>query len=69
MKVLVGIYETNVLGAVAWHCRCFNCGWESKRNDLREITVKLAHRHGKECVTMKAGLTARVTLQSVEVAE
>lgn len=41
----VAIVETNV-GVKAWHARCLDCGWESKRKDREPQAVKLAKSHG-----------------------
>jgi len=43
--IRVAICETNVLGVKAYHARCFNCGWQSKRKNLEITAVKIAKNH------------------------
>ena len=44
-KILVAIVETDVFGAKAYHCKCLNCKWTSKRKDREAQAVKLAKKH------------------------
>jgi hypothetical protein len=67
MKIFVGIFETNVCGAVAWHCRCFNCGWQSKRFDSNSKVVRLAKSHGEKCAYPQTGLPAECRLEDIKV--
>lgn len=47
--VLVGIYETNVFGAIAHHAKCLKsgCGWKSKRYDKLKQAQDAAKNHSK----------------------
>ena len=44
-----GIYQTDVLGAKAYHAKCMepNCGWESKRFDRIKQAQAAAEKHAK----------------------
>jgi hypothetical protein len=44
----VGIYETDVLGVKAYHARCLECGWQTKRFDREKTAVAAARTHGAE---------------------
>ncbi len=41
----VGIYETNVFGATAYHAKCQQCGWTSGRYGVEQNAVRLAQGH------------------------
>lgn len=43
--IAVAIIETDVFGAKAYHCRCLDCGWTSKRYDAESRAVHFARRH------------------------
>lgn len=44
-RIEVGIFETDVLGAKAYHARCLKCGWQCKRYDREAAAVHLAKKH------------------------
>jgi hypothetical protein len=41
----VAIVETDVYGVKAYHARCLECGWESKRKDREVQAVADAKKH------------------------
>ena len=45
MKILTAIYETDVFGTKAYHVKCFNCNWQSKRFDAEKTAKKHAEKH------------------------
>jgi len=43
----IGIIETDIFGVKAYHARCFDCKWKSKRYDKEKQAVKAARKHGE----------------------
>jgi len=43
--IKVGIIESDVFGVKAFHCKCFKCGWQSKRKDREKQAVEIAKKH------------------------
>lgn len=43
--IRVAIVETDVYGVKAYHCRCLECGWESKRKDREKQAVEDSKKH------------------------
>ncbi len=44
-NIKVGIFETDAYGAKAYHAKCLNCDWETRRFDHQETALAWAKRH------------------------
>lgn len=42
----VAIYETDVYGVKAYHAKCLECGWETKRFSKQSTAVRHGEGHG-----------------------
>lgn len=43
--VKVGIFETEAYGAKAYHAKCLECDWETRKFDHQETALAWAKRH------------------------
>lgn len=43
--IKVAVVETDVLGVLAWHCKCLTCGWQSERKSRNATAVRHASAH------------------------
>lgn len=43
--IRLAIVETDVYGVKAYHARCLECGWESRRKDYENQAITDAKKH------------------------